>query len=249
MSEQVDFVARYANAIGLDIRVRTVLVEGTTDVDLFRLAADFERRTTGISLLDGDFAVCACGIGDLGGTSGIIRELVCLRGYARADLLPNGRPRYRFVGLFDNDKSGRHAVKAIKEIDGSILEFKDVFRLWPVMPLTSNLDPTGMQRLFERENAAYAGLDWELEDLLPRGFVDAFLVDNPAVMSRAAECAGRIHRDLTRDGKARLHRFTKEYAMRDDLKNVMEVLRALRRYLGLFEPPARSEAVPSRRVK
>jgi hypothetical protein len=44
-----------------------------------------------------------------------------------------------------------------------------------------------------------------------------------------------VHRDFTRDGKARLHRFTKDYAVREDLLNVIGVLKAFRRYFGLTE--------------
>ena len=42
-----------------------------------------------------------------------------------------------------------------------------------------------------------------------------------------------MHRDLTRDGKARLHRFVKQHAVRDDLGGVIDVLKAVRFYLRL----------------
>ena len=167
MPDVVDPVALYAMYLGFVIRPRTVLVEGTTDVDLFQLAAHLERRATGIELLGGDLAFVAAGERERGGTRGVIRELVCLRGLGRASLLQNGRPRYRFIGLFDNDKAGKLAVKAARELDSTILEYKDVFRLWPVMPLSGNLDPTSLKKTFEQANSNFKGLDWELEDLLP----------------------------------------------------------------------------------
>lgn len=108
----------------------------------------------------------------------------------------------------------RWRVRAAREFDTSILEYKDVFRLWPVMPLPSNLDPGTMQKTFERENACYKGLDWELEDLLPQEFMDAFLSDYPGAVARTTSIEGKVHRDLTRDGKARLHRFVKQHAAR-----------------------------------
>jgi hypothetical protein len=46
-----------------------------------------------------------------------------------------------------------------RDIDSGILEYKDALRLWPVMPLTGNLDPGTMQKTFERENFDYRGLD------------------------------------------------------------------------------------------
>ena len=43
----------------------------------------------------------------------------------------------------------------------------------------------------------------------------------------------RVHYEWTRDGKAHLHRFTRQHAMYEDLKGVIEALRALRLYLGV----------------
>lgn len=232
MGDELDHVARYGMALGLAIRKRTVLVEGTTDAELFQLAARAECDSTGLNLFGSDLAILPAGSGDLGGTRGVIRELVCFRGLARTCLLPNGRPRYRFLGLFDNDKAGRLAVKSARELDSSILEFKDLLRLWPVMPLCTNLDPIGMQRIFERENGDYKGLDWELEDMLPEGFIDAFQAEYPGAVVRTITVRGKVHREFTSDGKARLHRFVKEHAMRSDLSGVIEVLKAIRLYLG-----------------
>src|SRR5450755_778094 len=87
MAEELDPVARYGMGLGLAVRNRTVLVEGTTDAELFHLAARLEREATGLDLLGTDLAILAAGSGDLGGTRGVIRELVCLRGLARVCLL------------------------------------------------------------------------------------------------------------------------------------------------------------------
>jgi hypothetical protein len=57
-------------------------------------------------------------------------------------------PRYRFVAIFDDDRAGRQAVRAAREWDHSIIEFKDVFRLRPIMPMTPNADPTVLERQF-----------------------------------------------------------------------------------------------------
>ena len=184
---------------GLSVRPRTVLVEGTTDVALFEMAARLEQKVTGTALLGSELAIVAAGIGDLGGTRGVIRELHCLRGLARGCLLPNGRPRYRFVGLFDNDKAGRQAVGAARDLDSSIIEYKDVFRLRPVMPLPGNLDPVSVGRAFDQQNATYKGLDWELEDFLPPEFLDAFVAEHPTAISHTKTLSQKIHRDLTRD--------------------------------------------------
>jgi hypothetical protein len=234
MPEELDAVARYASALGFTVRDRTVVVEGNTDVELFQLASRLERDATGIAHLGQSFGVVSPGTGDLGGTRGVIRELVCLRGIARTCLLPNGRPRYRFIGLFDSDKAGRQAVRAAHDFDTSILEYKDVFRLHPVMPVNCTLDPKSLQATFERENTAYKGLEWELEDILPSAFVDAFLSEYRDAVRRIVDLGGgKIHRDFTQDGKARFHRFIRDHAMREDLAGVVDVLKALRFYCGL----------------
>jgi hypothetical protein len=231
--DELDPVARYGLASGLAVRPRTILVEGTTDADLFQLAARLEGEASGLDLLGADLAIAAAGMGDAGGTQGVIRELVALRALARICLLPNGRPRYRFIGLFDNDKAGRQAVRAAHDLDRSIIEYKDVFRLWPVMPLSSNLDPGALQRAFEKENGGLKGLEWELEDMLPNEFYDSFLSECPGAVFRSATADGKVHRDLTPDGKARFHWFIRQHAIRRDLTGVVQVLGALRVYLGL----------------
>ena len=135
--------------------------------------------------------------------------------------------------LFDNDKAGKQAVNLAREIDNSILEYKDVFRLWPVMPLPGNLDPGTVKKTFERENDKYRGLEWELEDLVAPDFFDAFISDNPMAVARTTSTAGMVHRDLTPDGKARFHRFVKQHAVHADLCKVIDTLKAIRCYFNL----------------
>ena len=233
MAEELDFVARYAIGEGLAIGNRTVLVEGTTDVELFQLAARLEYETTGTDLLGPNLTIVAAGIGHLGGTRNLCRRLWVLRDLARHCLSENGSPRYRFIGLFDNDKAGKQAVKSARAFDTSILEYKDVFRLWPVMPLPDNLDPGTVEKAFDRANEPYKGLEWELEDLLPKEFVEVFLSDHPEAVVRSTSIEKKVHRDLTRDGKARLHRFVKQHAVHDDVGGVIEALKAVRFYLRI----------------
>lgn len=233
MADPLDAVALYGRSLGFEVRPRTILVEGNTDADLFHLAAHLEAKSSGTDLLGTDLAVVAAGSGDSGGTYGVIRELISLRAMARTCLLPNGRQRYRFIGLFDNDNAGKQAIRAIRELDKSVLEYKDVFRLWPFMPLTCNLDPGALQKAFERENSEVKGMAWELEDVLPTDFFDCFLCEYSGAVSRTTTAHGKVHRDLTRDGKAHFHRFIKQNALRRDLDGVVDVLKALRVYLGL----------------
>ena len=233
MAEELDFVARYAMGEGLAIRTRTVLVEGTTDAELFRLAARLEYKATGTDLLGTELAVVAAGTGRLGGTRNLCRRLWVLRDLARNCLTKKGRLRYRFIGLFDNDDAGKQAIKAARAFDASIVEYRDVFRLWPVMPLPGSLDPGTVESAFRRANARYRTLKWELEDLLPREFVEVFLSEHPGAVVHSTSMGNKVHRELNPNGKSDLHRFVRRYAIRDDLGGVIEVLKAVRFYLRM----------------
>ncbi|HYC45663.1 MAG TPA: hypothetical protein VED01_09295 [Burkholderiales bacterium] len=238
--EELDSVQRYAQALGLVVHSRTILVEGASDAELFQLAAHLELASTGIDLVGTDFAIVCAGERDRGGTRGVIRELVTLRGLGRTCLLPNGRPRYRFVALFDNDNAGRQAVKAARELDTSLLEYKDLFRLFPSMPRPGNLDPRAIERAFAHANQKYKGLDWEVEDLVAPSLLEAFVAADPLAVIKSKTAEDKVHREYTRDGKARVHRYIKRYAMAEDLVDVSSTLKAFRFYLGL--PDARASA-------
>jgi hypothetical protein len=104
------------------------------------------------------------------------------------------------------------------------------------MPINGNLDPKTLQKAFENQNNDYKGLNWELKDLLPDHFFDALVDEYPNAVVRTTRIADKVHRDLSPDGKARLHRLVKAYASKDYLAAVINVLRALRFYMAL--PPA-----------
>jgi hypothetical protein len=131
VAEELDFIAQHGLALGFPVKARTIWVEGTTDAELFEMAARLEFKASGEHLMGDELAILAAGVGDVGGTRGVIRELMCFRGMARTCFLPNGDRRYRFIGLFDNDAAGKQAVKSAGQFDASILEYRDVFRLWP----------------------------------------------------------------------------------------------------------------------
>lgn len=233
MPKDTDDVTRYGINRGIEVKPRTVLVEGNTDVNLFKVAANLERQTTGINLLGNDLAIAAAGDGNEGGASGLIHQLLVFRGLARACLSPNGRPLYRFIGLFDNDWAGKQAIKTIRYIDASILEYKDVFLLWPVMPIPGNLDPGAIRRAFENDNALYKGLDWEIEDFMSTDFIEAFQAECPSGIIRVLKVGDKMHHEFSRDGKAQFHKYVQLNAVRDDVIGVIELLRAIRRYLLL----------------
>jgi hypothetical protein len=124
---------------------------------------------------------------------------------------------------------------ALRFLANSIIEFKDVFRLRPEMPMVSNADPTILEKRFREANEPYKNIEWELEDLLSVQLLSAFCEVYPNAVSRESRAGDIVHRDLTRDGKARRHQFAKDHAIRQDLLKVIEVLKAFRRYFGLKE--------------
>ncbi|GBQ81937.1 hypothetical protein AA13595_0781 [Gluconacetobacter johannae DSM 13595] len=229
---EMDFVARYALSQGWSLKPRTILVEGTSDVALFGLAARLFCRSTGKDLL-GDLAILAAGEGDRGGTHGVVRELVTMRNLSRAYLSPAGRPVYRVIGLFDNDVAGQKAVKGARNVDASIIEYRDVFRLRPKMPLRGNLDHVALKRSFEEQNEAYKGLSWELEDLIGPALMELFLDEHPTALMREHVMFDRTHRELTRDGKSRLVRFCQIHADLANLNDLVTTMHAIRHYLVL----------------
>lgn len=229
----MDILATYATSVGYRPAPKIILVEGTSDVLLFNRAARLELERTSVQLIGQDLAIVAAGEGDAGGTHGVLQQLTTLRSLARLCLGQNGKPRYRIVALFDNDRAGRDAVRAAHDFDKSILEYKDVFRLRPVMPTPDNIDVQALQRAFDQENQQHKDLDWEIEDLLPQSFQEAFNEENPSAQYKMVTKNGHVHRDYTRDGKARLHRYVKENAVHEDLAGVCGVLRSMRRYLNI----------------
>lgn len=231
-SASVDYVALYGVSKGWRLLPRSVLVEGTSDVALFELAATLYKQETGKDLI-ADLAIVAAGERDRGGTKGVVRELLGLRAIASTYLAPSGRSVYRFMGLFDNDTPGQNAVNAAQGMDTSILEYRDVFRLRPIMPILGNLDPGTAQRGFEKANEAYKNLRWEVEDLIGEALIQLFLDENPTALVREDRMANACHRELTRDGKARLVRFCSENADLASMEGLVNTLHALRCYMVL----------------
>lgn len=236
MTDELDYIALFAKTKNFDLRPRIIFVEGNTDVELFSLAARLEKEKTGLDLLGEKLAIIAAGNGELGGTRGVCRELISFKNMAGGYLLSNGRPKYRFVGLFDNDNAGRRAVNDIRKSDISMVEYKDVFRIQPIMPISGNREPHILQKIFEAENQIYKDLDWELEDLLPKELIEVFLKEFPDTVQYHNSKHGKTHRDWTPDGKARLHRFVREHAIHSDLVEVIGVLQVFWHYLNIRPP-------------
>jgi hypothetical protein len=224
----------YLSSLGYTAKPKIVIVEGTTDVALFQSAAAMEYSHSGVQLLGDEMCIVAPGDGDLGGTRGVHQALICIKGLIPCCLLPNGKPKYRVIALFDNDNAGKWAIQTLRSVNAAFLEAKDLFRLMPVMKAAANLDPSALKKQIETDNAPYKSLDWEIEDLLSETLIDGFLAERNRAVRNTSVVNGKRHRDYTADGKAQLHRFVRINAIRDDLLEVVRVLTVLRSYFGLL---------------
>lgn len=226
-------VESFAKSLDWQIRKCNVIVEGTSDVALlWQSAALFYERHQTVILGD-QLAIIAAGRGHEGGVDGVNRRLNAARQIADVDRAADGSLRYRFVGLYDNDRAGRRGIDNACNFDRRLNRCGDLFLLSPVMPLASGADHAVLRRRFETENAPYQGLDWELEDLLSERLLGEFEKQMPQGIERKKEAGGRHHRDYSDEGKRELHNFIKKNANLSDVTEVIKLIRALRDYFGL----------------
>lgn len=220
----------FAATLGWKICKCNVIVEGTSDVALLWLAAALHHEKFGSAILGDHISILAAGKGDDGGVDGLNRRLNAARQIADADRGPDGELRYRFMGLYDNDRAGRRGIQNACNFDRRLLPYLDLFLLHPVMPLASGADHAELRRRFENQNSAFKGCDWEIEDFLSERLLVAFESARPSAIQGTRECGGRKHREFTRDGKFELHRFARDNCTLDDLIEVVRLIRALRDY-------------------
>ena len=210
-----------------------VLVEGTSDYEIFSVAAQKHLVATGEDLFRNGLRIVCAGHLREGGTHGVVRELTVTRSLEKHALSSRGLRRYRFVALVDDDAAGRQAISRAQYADASVLEYRDIFRLRPEMICWGDRDLEKLRVEFERRNRIYKGLDWELEDLLGVGFVEAFCRNSSGVLRDKQEVSGRVHWEMTRKGKREIRKFVRDNAEVRDLEGVVCAIRSLRFCLGL----------------
>lgn len=229
----IDHVHLYAASAKLDIKKFTVFVEGTGDVEYFTIAAKLELAAGGPNLLGDEFAIVAAGEKDNGGVDGLRRQMTTFRALSSTYLKSNGAEAYRFLALFDNDMAGRRAKAAAMVMDAGMVEFRDVLCLLPVLNAAVG-DAAAIGRAIAKDNEGFRDIDWEIEDMLSSDFVSAFLEEHPsALINMKTSIGGHVHRELTRDGKARLLAYTRENAIREDVSSLVTALHGLRCYTGI----------------
>lgn len=222
----------WAAQIGWTIARTNVIVEGTSDVALLCHASSLYERAHGRPILDADFAIIAAGKGDEGGVDGVNRALNLIKQVAERDLDEQGRQRYRFVGLFDDDYNGRAAFNLASRFDPRVKPFEDVFLLRPVMPGVGN-GLTSRHIEATQANLPYSGMDWEIEDLCSGRIFARFVRERPGAVINETSRNGRTHRDIDRIEKASLVRLFIEAATLEDACEFVALLKLLRGYVGM----------------
>lgn len=225
----------YAAMCGWSLCAGNVMLEGTSDVAYFNLAARLHRSQSGASLLGTDLSIFAAGLEEEGGTFGISERFPTLFNLASLDQDPSGRRRFRVIALLDDDTMGRSAVNLIAGGHRQIREYESTFRLRRVMPRrTDSARSLGLQT--EAANAAFGRLECTIEDMLSDQLCARFVAARPDAVSKPASTAATgTHRYWTPSGKRMLRQFAEEQATIDDVPALVDVLRSLRSYVGL--PP------------
>ncbi len=225
----------YANQHKWKLLRGNVMVEGTSDVDYLSLAAGLYFKSSGSHLLGKDFSIFPSGLGDDGGTFGVSEKFPTLFNLASMDLDSAGRGKYRVITLVDNDEMGRKVVTGISKGHRKIIEYESIFRLHRIMPMRAGSSKVLLEKTKDA-NKEFERLDCVIEDMLSAELCDCFLEKNPSALRRHADIQGSgKHYYLTDVGKRSLLVFAKEYATIEDVKNIIELLKALRSYVGLPE--------------
>ena len=187
----------------------------------------------GVPILDDDFRVCAAGKGDDGGVEGVNRMLVTWSQLAAADRDRNGRQRYRFVGLLDNDPAGRIGLSRLTTFTSRLQEFRDIFLLFPTMPILDSRGMPYIQDSFRQLSKSVGDSRFEIEDLVSPKLLRRFEQLYPSEVRKREPFGTRLHYHFTGPGKSKFKVFVLENGSVEDFCDFFVVIKALRSYLGL----------------
>ena len=225
-------VSAYGKRKNWPILARNVMLEGRTDSEYFRIAdSKYQTENRGRKLICSRLSLFQVGDGDAGGTNNIREKFVYLREVLSTDNYDPANERIMAVVLMDNDHAGRTVAQFLDK-RGFKLN-RDVFLVTRALPRQTR-DPYQLSRSIEKENAAWADMDCEIEDLLSHDFLDYYAEDNPSALAREPQVAeGGHHYEWTDDGKAKLLRFVRQEASYSDVQGIVELLKSLRFLLAL----------------
>ncbi len=222
-----ELVRIWAKRKGWDLVKCNVMFEGTTDVAYCRIADRLYFEKQKRMLLDSEFCVFAIGEGAEGGTEGIKERLRTLQEMLRDE--PEGSP-IRVICVLDDDSAGKGTFNLLK---GRFRPWADIFRLQRRTPRTTR-DPKSFENKWIEENAPWSGLDCDIEDLISKNLLDAFVSENPGCEREPLKQLGGAHHFKFQGfQKAKLVKFADEWASYDDMLDLIEMLRSFRWLLGL----------------
>jgi len=225
----VQFVAR---GKGWNLKKTSVMVEGDTDVSYFELASKLYSNKHDKKLVGDDFSTFSPGTGDEGGTPGIIQWFPTLKNLIDIDVDTASKKCFRIAVLVDGDSAGKMARKALLAANRSFVENRDVFVLHRTMP-RSTREPTTLTKQIEKSNKGWKSIDCEIEDLIEKSFLDEYFSENPRARRNLQEVNGAYHVNMERGYKGELFRYVEKYAIYEDIKKIIDIVRSLRFYLGV----------------
>ncbi len=223
----------FADGLGWPLDTRNIIVEGELDQKYFQLASELYRESCGLVLVGPPLSIFPTGIGDAGGTNGILENYPHLRMLIERDASPDNRRLYRVIVLLDNDSAGKKTLNHLRSRYASLRDNYDVFLLCRRMP-RETCEPAHLTRLLREANRDWDGLDCEIEDLLSLELLEEFVREDPRRCCREPRYqAGGHHFEFAQDAKSALFRFAQNYANFNDLAAIIELLKSFRYYLGL----------------
>ncbi|HEY6152845.1 MAG TPA: hypothetical protein VIW07_03805 [Candidatus Udaeobacter sp.] len=230
-----DLARRFANLFKWPIAERIIIVEGEHDQRYLALADQLYRKETGLHLLGKRLVAFPTGIGDEGGTYGILKHFHPFRTVIDRDVIPTGKKVFHAIALFDDDFEGRRAFNALAGQHLNYIRWRDIFLLRRVMPRTTRANHE-LIKLIDVQNAAWKDMECVIEDFVSFDVVTAFLQDHPgAMLCDPQRTAGGMHCVFRPQFKSTFVRFVETNALLQDVQNFVELLKSLRYHLGL--PP------------
>jgi hypothetical protein len=223
----------YAKLKGWDLKKRNIMLEGDSDVSYFELASKLHYKDTGLRLIGEDLSIFCPGTGDQGGTRGLFEQYPPLIEIIRADTDQNGKTLFRIIVLIDNDLMGRTLHRNLLHQYRQLRNNGHVFLLQRVFPRTTS-ESDSLTKQIETHNYAWKGINTEIEDLIDKGLIEAFIDEFPNSISKPhIEMGGQHHYEFTTQAKSNLMRFVRAYATQSDIAALVDVIKSLRFYLGL----------------
>ena len=225
-------VQEYARRMGWPVRRHNIFVEGA-ETRYFKLAAGLYEKETGVNLIDPDLSIFPVGDGDNGGTIGLMEHFPTFMNLARIDVGPDAKLLYRAIAVLDDDYAGQNAFNHLTSSNVSLVASRDVFLLKRVMP-RSTRDTRSIEKQTRQLNEPWKRVDCEIEDLLARSLIEAFVAGCPKSLKRPPSIVGNGHHfEFSPGVKPQLARFAEEHAMVEDVLQIVRALDALRYYVGL----------------